>query len=326
MATITKRGDGQWQAKIRKKGYKPRSKTFSIKAQAGKWSRLVESEMDRGVFLSSNEAENTIFSELIARYKKEVFPEKKSQQDLLSRMNTIESALGHLSLASITPLTIKEYRDYRLETVSSGSVRKELSFISVLLTLCQKEWDIYLPRGNPVSSIRIPPPNKARNRRLESNEEEIIMEAAREYGGPIADIIQIAINTAMRRSEIAALNWKNINLENKTATLFDTKNGEDRTIPFNTTVISILQKTPRNISSSVYSIKPDSISQAFERICDRAGIKNLRFHDLRHEATSRFFEMGLNIMEVAAITGHKDLAMLKRYTHLRAEDLARKLL
>ena len=57
----------------------------------------------------------------------------------------------------------------------------------------------------------------------------------------------------------------------------------------------------------------------------RTGIKNLRLHDLRHEATTRFFELGLNIMEVSTITGHKDLKMLKRYTHLKAEDLALKL-
>ncbi|MBC8212216.1 MAG: site-specific integrase [Gammaproteobacteria bacterium] len=325
MATITRRGDGQWQSKIRKKGYPVQSKTFATKASAEKWSRLVESEMDRGVFLSTNEAENTTFSELVERYKKEVLPSKKSQQDSLSRMKTVEAALGHLILAAITPLTLKEYRDYRLETVSSGSVRKELSFISVLLTICQKEWDIYLPRGNPVSSIRVPSPNKARSRRLEGNEEEKLMQAAREYGGLIADIIQIAINTGMRRSEITSLNWKNINLEIKTATLLDTKNGEDRTIPLNSTVVSILKNTPRNINSLVFCIKPDSISQAFERICERTGIENLRFHDLRHEATSRFFELGLNIMEVSSITGHKDLAMLKRYTHLKAEDLAKKL-
>ena len=68
-----------------------------------------------------------------------------------------------------------------------------------------------------------------------------------------------------------------------------------------------------------------TITQAFDRVCKRAGIEDLRFHDLRHEATTRFFELGLSIMEVSSITGHKDLAMLRRYTHLKAEDLAKKL-
>lgn len=314
-----------WQSKVRKKGYPAQSKTFPSKSQAEKWSRLIESEMDRGKFLSTNEAETTLFSDLGKIYKKEVVPTKKSQKDLLSRIKTVSGAIGHLPLAAITPLTIKEYRDYRLETVSSGSVRKELSFISVILTLCQKEWDIYLPRGNPVSSIKVPSPDKARTRQLEDNEEDILIEEAEKYGGPIADIIKITINTAMRRSEITSLNWKNINLKDRTATLLDTKNGDDRTIPLNSTVISILKNLPRHINDHVFSIKPNSISQAFERICNRTGIENLRFHDLRHEATSRFFELGLNVMEVSSITGHKDLAMLKRYTHLKAADLVKKL-
>lgn len=117
MATISKRGDGQWQSKVRKKGYPAQSKTFPTKSQAEKWSRLIESEMDRGIFLSTNEAETTLFSDLVKIYKKEVVPTKKSQQDLLSRIKTVSAAIGHLPLAAITPLTIKEYRDYRLEMV-----------------------------------------------------------------------------------------------------------------------------------------------------------------------------------------------------------------
>lgn len=325
MATITKRGDGQWQSKIRNKGYPAQSKTFSTKANADKWSRLVESEMDRGIFLSTSEAEATTFAELIEKYKKEVLPSKKSQQDLHSRLKTVNAAMGHLTLAAITPVTVKEFRDYRLESISSESVRKELSIISILLTLCQKEWGIYLPRGNPVKSITMPPPNKSRDRRLEGDEEKILIAGAKKYGGLIEDIITIAINTGMRRSEITRLQWKNIILNKRTARLLDTKNGDDRTIPLNSEAIKVLKNQARNLNGYVFNIRSDSITQAFERIRKKAGIKNLRFHDLRHEATSRFFELGLNIMEVAAITGHKDLAMLKRYTHLKAEDLAKKL-
>lgn len=325
MATISKRGDGQWQSKIRKKGYPTQSKTFTTKAQAEKWSRLVESEMDRGIFLSTTEAENTKLSDLIYRYTDEIIPTKKSQRAILSRLKTVGNAMGHLALAAITPLTVKEFRDYRLESVSTETVRKELSIISILLNTCQKEWGIYLPRGNPVKSITMPPPCKARDRRLEEKEEQELIKAAEEYGGLIADIIIIAINTGMRRSEISNLKWKNIDLKKRTAKLFDTKNGGDRTIPLHSDSISILDNQARNINGYVFNIRPDSITQAFERVCDKAKIQNLRFHDLRHEATSRFFEMGLNMMEVSSITGHKDLAMLKRYTHLKAEDLAKKM-
>ncbi|ASF49079.1 site-specific integrase [Methylophaga nitratireducenticrescens] len=111
----------------------------------------------------------------------------------------------------------------------------------------------------------------------------------------------------------------------RTAKLLDTKNGENRTVPLSPVALKILESIPRNINGRVFSIKADSITTAFDRCCRRAHIESLRFHDLRHEATNRFFEKGFNLMEVSSITGHKDLAMLKRYTHLKAEDLAENL-
>ena len=86
-----------------------------------------------------------------------------------------------------------------------------------------------------------------------------------------------------------------------------------------------LSNLPHNLSGIVFPLSSVALRGLWGRACKRAGIRELRFHDLRHEATSRFFERGLNVMEVASITGHKDLRMLLRYTHLRAEDLAEKL-
>ncbi len=119
MASINKRGEGQWQAKIRKKGYKTISKTFSTKAKAEQWARLVESEMDRGIFMSTTEAENTLLSELLTQYANEVAPTKKSGDNIKYRLNLLDKALGHLVLAAITPGIVKEFRDYRLETVKN---------------------------------------------------------------------------------------------------------------------------------------------------------------------------------------------------------------
>ena len=85
--------------------------------------------------------------------------------------------------------------------------------------------------------------------------------------------------------------------------------------------LMVLATLPRRPDGRVWGMRPESMSQAFERVCKGAGVENMTFHDLRHEATSRLFEKGLNPMQVAAITGHKTLQMLKRYTHLRAEDL-----
>ncbi|MHB1516279.1 MAG: site-specific integrase, partial [Acidiferrobacteraceae bacterium] len=101
----------------------------------------------------------------------------------------------------------------------------------------------------------------------------------------------------------------------------ETKAGTPRRVPLSTRAMAILESLPRRLDGKVWSMRPDSITRAFERVCTAAGVTGLTFHDLRHEATSRLFEKGLNPMQVAAITGHKTLQMLKRYTHLRAEDL-----
>ena len=325
MATITKRGDGQWQAKVCKKGYAVQSKTFKTKVRAEQWARNVESEMDRGVFLSTSIAETTTLSELIDRYLKEVAPAKKSEADIKIRGKLLKNKLGKLVLAAITPLTVKEYRDERLETVKGDTVRKEISLLGRILKLAQKEWDIYLPMGNPVDSISMPPKGKGRDRRLEPGEEKKLLEAATEYGGIIKDVIVLALETGARRGELANLQWSYINFNKRTAILKDTKNTDDREVPLSTKAIEVIKRQPRHITGMVFPIRGDSITKAFGRVCKTADITDLRFHDLRHEATSRFFEKGFETMEVSAITGHKDLGMLKRYTHLKAEDLARKL-
>ena len=191
------------------------------------------------------------------------------------------------------------------------------------MTVASKEWGIYLPRGNPVDMITVPTASKrGRDRRLEGNEEELLLIAAEEYGGEISAIIQLAIETAMRRGEICELRWENINKIKKTAKLMDTKNGDNRNIPLSPKALKLLSQQPQQPKGRVFSMRADSVTQAFERCCKKAEVVGLRLHDLRHEATSRFFEMGFNIMEVSSITGYKDLSMLKRYTHLRAEDLA----
>ncbi len=130
----------------------------------------------------------------------------------------------------------------------------------------------------------------------------------------------------MRQGELLKLRWEHIDLKRRTAFLPDTKNGDSRLVPLSGTAISVVSTLPRSITGDVFpGYTRNAVKKAFARARDRAGIEDLRFHDLRHEATTRFFEMGLNIMEVAAITGHKDIRMLSRYTHLRAEDIALKL-
>ena len=130
----------------------------------------------------------------------------------------------------------------------------------------------------------------------------------------------------MRQGEIVHLRWEHIDLTRRTAHLPDTKNGEPRTVPLSRAAIETLRALPRSLHGDVFpGLTTEAIKRSFSRATRRAQIVDFRFHDLRHEATTRLFERGLNIMEVSSVTGHKDLRMLRRYTHLRAEDLAQKL-
>ena len=173
-----------------------------------------------------------------------------------------------------------------------------------------------------ISKPRAP---RARDRRLEAGELERLLSACENKW--FRAVILFAIETGMRRGEILSLTWEGVHLGKRYVHLPDTKNGDSRDVPLSPQALEFLKDLPRNIRSDqvVFPLHFEALKSSWRRACSKAGINNLRFHDLRHEATSRFFEKGLNVMEVAAITGHKDLRMLQRYTHLRAEDLARKL-
>lgn len=325
MATIEKRGTSQWRVKVRKKGYPVLTQTFTKKAFADRWARDVESSMDKGIFIDHREAEQTTLANVLDRYEREVLPSKKSQKPVKGQIKKIKSFIGDFSLSQVTSSLIAEYRDLRLEEVSNETVRKELLLINRVLRTASIDWGIHLVNGNPIAQIRLPKPGKPRERRLEGNEKERLLKAAKEYGGYILNIIEFAIETAMRRGEIVKIEWKDIDFKKKTLHIDETKTDTPRTIPLSKKAMAILKSEPRNINGVVWCIQADSITQAFGRVCKTAGIINLRFHDLRHEATSILFEKGLSIMQASSVTGHADLKMLKRYTHLKAEDLVDKL-
>ncbi len=344
MATITKRGGLQWQVKVRRRGFPSQSRTFDTKAQADAWARVVEGEMDRGVFVDRSEYEKTTFLEALDRYEREVailkkgYPQEKYKIDYWRRT---PSASRYL--VGLRPTDLAAWRDEHLKTHSPSTVNRLLILVSHLFTIAIKEWGM-AGLVNPVSQIRKPKLPKGRDRRLLPGEEGALLSGCRAYGGEIEPIVRLALETGMRRSEIAGMTWDQVDLKKRTVTLPETKNGEKRVVPPSPEAVRILSGLSRRLDGRVWDITTShSISVAFSRVlsrtrkayekkCDEKGTKpdpaylvDLTFHDLRHEATSRFFEKGFNVMEVAAITGHKTLQMLKRYTHLKAEDLAKKL-
>jgi len=328
MAFIEKRGPYQWRVKICKKGFSPQTKTFSDKKNAEEWARMTVSEMERGLFISSSAAEQITVTEVLDRYEKEVFPRlADGGKRERFRLVLLKNQLGHLSLAALRSSHIAAYRDQRMKEVSAQSVKHELGLLNRVLKSAQIDGGIHLPHGLPTAQVRMPKVLGGRDRRLRAGEEQRLVQAANaSKSKEIENIILFALETGARRGEIVVMRWEHVDLKRQIWHIQKTKNGTPRTVPLSSRAVALLKSIPRQIDGSVWSMCADSVTQAFGRVCQIAGIEGLWFHDLRHEATSRFFELGtLGIMEVAAITGHKDLKMLKRYTHLKAEDLAVKL-
>ena len=338
MATFRKRS-GAWQALVKRKGFGQIARTFDSKAEAEAWATITESEMTRGVFVPRFEAENTTLGEALDRYIREIVPQKKQIQRETNRAKAMQHhPLSKRSLASIQGKDIALFRDDRAKAgASPNTIRLDLALISHLFTVAIKEWGI-AGLVNPVMQIRKPKLPQGRDRRLRPGELDRILVSSNSTILP--DVVRFALETAMRRGEIAGMTWDMVDLKKRTVTLSETKNGEKRIVPLSSDAGKILSDLPRRLDGEVWGMEPDSITQAFlravararkvyEKECDEKKVKpdpdfliNITFHDLRHEATSRLFELGLRSEKVKEVTGHKTYSMLDRYTHLKAEDIA----
>jgi integrase len=266
--------------------------------------------------------------ELLTRYRDEVTPTKRGAREERSRLDGImRRDISFRTLAKLTTSDIARYRDERLQTVAPATLIRELNTIAHALDTAVNEWGFYLPR-NPVRQVRRPSPPSGRKRRLKEGEEQRLLEACDRGRTPLLKpLIILAIETGMRRGELLSLRWEDVDLQSRTAHLALTKNGESRDVPLSaraTQVFTALKDaSPRD--ERVFPMSGNAVRLAWEHLRVRAGSPDLHYHDLRHEAVSRLFELGLNVVEVAAISGHKELRMLARYSHLRAADLVRRL-
>lgn len=324
MATIRKRGTSQWEARIRKKGWPVTCKTFDTKIQAEQWSRQIESEMDRGLFISRTEAETTTLQEALERFIQEYIPRLSDPKREENRARAMQRRfISTRFLASIRGKDVAEFiKERQDEGTGANTIRLDLALLSRLFEVAGSDWGME-SLSNPVKRANKPKMPSGRSRRLEGDEEERLL-AACPY--PFGEVVRFALETAMRREEIALMNWSQVDLKKRSALLPNTKNGETRSVPLSPNALEILHALPRNVSGSVFGMDKTNITRSMLIAARKAGIKDLRFHDLRHEATSRFFEnTDLDVMEVRAITGHKAMQMLARYSHLRTSRLVERL-
>ena len=327
MASFSKRG-AYWRAQIRRHGQPPQNATFDTKVQAEAWARDIEARMDRGVFYDMKEAERTTLSEALDRYYREICTQKLHPAQELQRVKRWQAhPLAKRFLATLRGYDFAKFRDDRRAAGrAENTIRLELQLISHLFVIGRKEWGM---EGliNPIANIRKPSGWKQRDRRLEAGEYDRIKAALVDSENPYAaPAFDLAIETTLRQAMLFSLRWEWIDFEKRVIRIPETfrrkgNKGVPIGIPLSIKAVAILRAMPRAISGKVLDCTTNAVRLIWWRRLDELGIKDLRWHDLRHEGASVLFEKGFQIMEVASITGHSNPATLRRYVHLRAEDL-----
>ncbi|MER2197205.1 site-specific integrase [Methylobacterium brachiatum] len=325
MANIRKRGRA-WQVQIRRDGFPPITKSFRSKADADHWAREAERQIERGELSSqARTAKGLTIGALLQRYEAEITSGKRGQKFEASRIRTfLRSSLARVAAHRLTPSMVAAYRDDRLKSVKGDTVRRELTVLRHCIEVARKEWGAPFI-GNPVRQTTLPSPSKVRGQRLPEGAEASLMAA---LSGTrvwyLKPLITLALETGMRRGELLALEWSSIDIGARLAHLRTSKNGYERSVPLTPKAIATLGDILVR-GRLIFPVKANAVRLAWERLRRRAGIEQVKFHSMRHEAISRMFEVGLTIPEVSVVSGHKTLSCLQRYTHLKPENVAAKL-
>jgi integrase len=353
MASIQERPtkDGTvWRVQIRKKGFANLDRTFDSEKEAKDWVKKTEGKSAPAPKPGMKAAEKITLADGLTKYLNEVVPKKKGSKQEEVRIKAwlkrdipgleVEEdkpvqklregeldarKISNLSLVDITSEMMAAYIDERIDEdgVSGSTVRNEVSIISSLFELYQRKWGLRQIE-NPMARVWLPDVNGSRERRLEPGEMELLLPEAEKKHPEMPFIIQLLVETAMRRSELLLIERSRV--VGNIAHLLETKNGSKRDVPLSSLAMKLFSEMPVRNDGKIFSLSPQTVSNYMPIISRAAGTQGLRLHDLRHEAISRLFEMGLSIMEVKLISGHKTTKQLEKYLHLRPKDVAKKLL
>ena len=312
-----RRHRNKWQSIIRITGHPVIAKSFVSKTDAKLWALSIESKIRRDD-LGISKIIYPKFKDLAHRYIKEVSPHKKSfVKERYIILSLLNESWSKDSINKITPAVISKYRDKYLTKVSGSSVNRTLDVLSTIFTTCKKEWGY--PIENPILSIRRPKKAEPRDRRFNEGELNKLIKGNK-TSPLLRDIIQIALETAMRQGEILRVQREHI----KGNTLFiPVAKTKSRTIPLTLKALSLLNNT-----ELPFNITGDALSKQFKKLCDYYKIEDAHFHDLRKQSLTNFMlDKKLSVAETMMIAGHSDPRMLLRtYNNLKVEDVAKKLI
>ena len=316
-------------ATVKRRGFGIYNKSFASISEAKKWARTMESKFDKGDTSDYSMASKITLGELFKRYIKEGKHLKKKQaknevyrcdallKDELSSVNLLRFSTKHLS----------DYRDRRLEEVQGPTFNKDFNFISVVIQTALQDWELYLP-SNPCKIFKREPEGKPRERVLSKDEQKkLIEECTFSNDIYLKPAVKFSLETSIRQGELLKINYKHINWNKRTLTLFDTKNGEDRTIPLSPEAFLILSSLPRQFDGRLFPRTRDQLNRSFYNRRKKLSFKDFRWHDLRRTSISEMFQFrNFDLPMVQLMSGHKNPGvLLKVYTKLDPVKLVERL-
>ncbi len=337
MASITQRKN-TFRVRIYRKDLPAITNTFHSKQEALKWARLIEVQIEQGTYIDESPKDpiksDISFADAVEKYLETHSIHKANYRSESGILGLLSKRWDGRKLSSIAKQDVSNLKNdlYKLGRASS-TINHYLNAISQLFKLASNEWGHIIP--NPVEGIsRALEPVGRMKRLLPSDEELLLYYCKQSCCKHLAEIVTIATETGMRCGEILSMRWEDVDFINRRVLLRKTKNGDSRQVPLSTRAKEALESMYKPDELIVFPCQHWKMRRHFNAAVNKAklahkGVQNpfndLRFHDLRHEALSRLSDKGLNVIELAHISGHKTLSMLRRYTHPNHETLLNKL-
>ncbi|KQV51376.1 site-specific integrase [Duganella sp. Root336D2] len=338
MASVIKIGN-QWRAQVRRKGFPAETRTFTTKGQATAWAATTEANMMALKHQDVRIISKMTVADLIDKYTKEIGAVKPFGKNKKAVLGALRIQLGETLLPDLSVERLTQHLQARQRAGAGGvTIAVDLTYLGSVLKAAKNLWR--LPVDPTVTAaardnmkyLGLSPKSIERDRRPTAEELTSLkahFNAIKRQKVPMADIIDFAVETAMRLGEIIRLQWDDLNEEHRTIIIRNRKHptektGNDQEVPLLGSAFEIVKRQPRHRDEGrIFPVTDGTVSSIFPRACNKLGIQDLRFHDLRHEGVSRLFEQRYSIEEVALVSGHRDWKMLSRYLHLRARDLHR---
>jgi len=330
MASIKQMGQKSWRVQVRRKGHKAITRTFTTERLAQKFAARVEGDIEDGKAPDVGTGV-TVQQAIEAFYDLRDKGQRPIRQGSTEHymLKHLADGMGKWRVDAITPQKVVTWARTRMdEGAGPATIAMEVSKLGTVMRhagtwLHRPLPDVVTPARPLLEYAGLVGATNKRTRRPTDGEMRALMGAA---DPTMQDLITLAVLTTMRRGELCRIQWADVDSERRLVLIRDRKHprktaGNHQWCPLMGDALKIIQRQPKT-DDRIFPVAPEWISDTFKALCDALGIVDLHFHDLRHEGTSRLFEAGYDIPQVALVTGHRKWEHLNRYTNLTPESMS----